>query len=285
MERIILYDYIVDKYGKEFFDKIWSAKNTIDSKIITYKCSKTLWWKCPCGKHEDFERKCSTATNYEYRCPKCSRKNRKNNRFKDLTGQKFYMLTPICVDKNKSEEAGKTYWLCKCDCGNSELKSIYYHHIVSGATRSCGCLEHPSGEQNGNWKGGLTPERQLARSNGLYSNWRKEVYEKDWYTCQCCGRSKNIEKQAHHIYSFSEYDDLRYDIDNGITMCKECHYTTESGSFHNTYGTTNNTPEQLEEYINNKRKELGINIPFTIEAYKNGNILKPIEIIGSKESA
>ena len=31
----------------------------------------------------------------------------------------------------------------------------------------------------------------------------------------------------------------------------------------------------IEEYINNKRKELGINIPFSIESYKNGKILKP----------
>lgn len=31
----------------------------------------------------------------------------------------------------------------------------------------------------------------------------------------------------------------------------------------------------LLEYINNKRKELGINIPFNIESYLNGNILKP----------
>ena len=40
----------------------------------------------------------------------------------------------------------------------------------------------------------------------------------------------------------------------------------------------NNTPEQLEEYINNKRKELGINIPFNIEEYLNGNILKPNDL-------
>lgn len=33
-------------------------------------------------------------------------------------------------------------------------------------------------------------------------------------------------------------------------------------------GTYNNTPEQLEEYINKKRKQLGINIPFNIKNYQ-----------------
>ena len=61
-------------------------------------------------------------------------------------------------------------------------------------------------------------------------------------------------------------------------MCKNCHYTTVDDSFHNLYGTVNNTPEQLEEYINYKRKKLGIDIPFSIEEYKNGNVLKPNDI-------
>ena len=117
-----------------------------------------------------------------------------------------------------------------------------------------------------------------ARSTVEYENWRNEVYKKDWYTCQCCGQSKEIKKQAHHLKSFAHNEDLRYDIDNGITLCEDCHYTTIPDSFHNLYGAIDNTPEQLEEYINYKRKKLGINIPFSIEAYKNGEILKPNDI-------
>ena len=39
------------------------------------------------------------------------------------------------------------------------------------------------------------------------------------------------------------------------------------GSFHKEYGTYNNTPEQLEEYINRKRQELGITESFNIYDY------------------
>lgn len=40
-------------------------------------------------------------------------------------------------------------------------------------------------------------------------------------------------------------------------------------------GTVNNTPEQLEEYIKKRRKKLGIDIPFSIKSYLEGEILKP----------
>lgn len=72
----------------------------------------------------------------------------------------------------------------------------------------------------------------------------------------------------------SKYDDIKYSVNNGISLCKNCHYTTIPGSFHNIYGTKNNTPEQLEEFINNKRKQLGINIPFSIKEYQNTNLIK-----------
>lgn len=64
-------------------------------------------------------------------------------------------------------------------------------------------------------------------------------------------------------------------MSNGILLCAECHHIKHEGSFHNLYGTKNNNSEQLEEYINNRRKQLGIYIPFNIDDYLNGNILKP----------
>lgn len=55
----------------------------------------------------------------------------------DLTGQKFGKLTAISKAKSKS---GKTYWLCKCECGN--LKEIQTSHLVNHSIQSCGCLTH-----------------------------------------------------------------------------------------------------------------------------------------------
>ena len=68
--------------------------------------------------------------------------------------------------------------------------------------------------------------------------WRKKVYERDNYTCQRCkaksGQGKKIYLEAHHIKSWAEFPKLRNDVENGITLCKDCHNKTRqknSGSF------------------------------------------------------
>jgi hypothetical protein len=55
---------------------------------------------------------------------------------KDLTGQRFGMLTVICKAQDRASERS-TYWLCLCDCGNK--KAVRASHLISGAIVSCGC--------------------------------------------------------------------------------------------------------------------------------------------------
>lgn len=62
----------------------------------------------------------------------------------DITMQKFGRLTPISLDRERMQEYAertgfhRTYWNCKCDCG--KMKSISYHSLSNGYTKSCGCL-------------------------------------------------------------------------------------------------------------------------------------------------
>ena len=77
------------------------------------------------------------------------------------------------------------------------------------------------------WKGGITKKRFEIYNSLEYKLWRKAVFERDNYTCRFCNqRGGKIE--ADHIKPFALYPELRFAIDNGRTLCKECHMTTET---------------------------------------------------------
>lgn len=82
-------------------------------------------------------------------------------------------------------------------------------------------LRH-DGERHWNWKGGITPDNARIRASAEYAKWRKAVFERDHFTCQMCGRY-GCKLNAHHIKPFSKYPEYRLCLDNGITLCKECH--------------------------------------------------------------
>ncbi len=79
-----------------------------------------------------------------------------------------------------------------------------------------------SGEFHWNWKGGKTPVNQRERSSKEYAEWRKAVFERDGFTCQLCGRVGGG-LQAHHIRHWSTNINERYQVQNGVTLCKKCH--------------------------------------------------------------
>lgn len=86
----------------------------------------------------------------------------------------------------------------------------------------------PKKEKHHNWKGGITPINKMIRESKEYKLWREAVFTRDNYTCIWCGFKGYIE--ADHIKPFAYFPELRFAIDNGRTLCKPCHITT------NTYG-------------------------------------------------
>ena len=223
-----------------------------------------------CEKHGSYQRYIQNSVRYNFICPKCAlvkRQETPSPTFVDLVGQKFGTLT--VKSYSHTGKNNKAYWICLCDCGNTVIKNG--QGMRRGSITTCGDWSiHKSRENNSNWKGGVTPINALIRQSIEYKDWRLKVYQKDHFSCVLCGSKERIE--AHHIYPFSRYENKRFDILNGITLCRVHHNQREPGSFHNEYGALT-SPTQLEEYINNKRKELGINIPFSIDEYLKGNIL------------
>ena len=83
------------------------------------------------------------------------------------------------------------------------------------------------GEEAPNWQGGITPLSSRIRHSLEFRLWRQKVFERDGYTCQACGirsiRKYRVNLHPHHIKSFSLYSELRFEINNGITLCSICH--------------------------------------------------------------
>jgi hypothetical protein len=57
-------------------------------------------------------------------------------KFIDLSGQRFGRL--IAEYRTDRDKGKRTWWMCKCDCGN--LKEIQAVHLRGDRIRSCGCL-------------------------------------------------------------------------------------------------------------------------------------------------
>lgn len=114
-----------------------------------------------------------------------------------------------------------------------------------------------SGENSAVWKGDKASYDRTERYDPKYREWRRSVFRRDGYTCQCCGTisKAGIEKpvyiNAHHIKNWKDNPEDRFDVDNGITLCMECH-----NLFHNEYGRHNNTREQLDEFLQNHKSDI-----------------------------
>ena len=63
-------------------------------------------------------------------------------KFIDLTGQKFGKLT--IVRRMENDKHNHARWLCQCDCGNEKV--IMSSDIISGKTKSCGCIHTIHGQ-------------------------------------------------------------------------------------------------------------------------------------------
>ncbi len=66
------------------------------------------------------------------------------------------------------------------------------------------------------------PRVKKKRPTYESEKFRLGVYERDNFICQHCG-ARGGKLNAHHVLRWRDYPDLRFDIQNGITLCVECH--------------------------------------------------------------
>lgn len=277
--------YIIDKYGLKYLEEIWSDKNEKSYYDIDKSSSIKIWLRCKDNNlHDDYDTTAYNYTNGHEQCPYC---NGQRVCLTNSFGHKHPEYIDVWSNKNTFGPFDRTYgsrdyaWFkCENNIHDDYKKRIrdinQTKYICPECAKEKAINNIPRGENSPQWRGGVLTENKKIRNSPEYAEWRLDVFKKDWFMCQCCGSNKNI--QAHHIKSFSENKDLRLDITNGMCLCELCHHGKNYGSFHNLYGTHNNTPEQLEEYINLTRKSLGIDISFSLKSYLDGNIIKPGDI-------
>lgn len=83
---------------------------------------------------------------------------------------------------------------------------------------------------------GFTTSLSKIEREKLYKlNLHRECFERDNFMCQACNRQGG-ELNAHHVESWKFHPDLRYDINNLITLCKRCHK-----DFHSKFGSGSKT--------------------------------------------
>lgn len=137
-------------------------------------------------------------------------------------------LCSNCSPKHwKSRTHGIPQVSCKACGGSFTPRAGYNVATCSPECHSRWKSNRQKGAQSHRWKGGTTKETIRFRKTLDYKLWRNAVYKRDDFTCQMCFE-RGGKLSAHHILLFSEREDLRTVVANGITLCWSCHSSIKS---------------------------------------------------------
>jgi hypothetical protein len=81
----------------------------------------------------------------------------------------------------------------------------------------------PKGKDHWAYKEDRSKIVRRNRSDPQANQWRKHIFERDHYKCRIADNNCNGQLEAHHILAWRDYPELRYQINNGITLCHAHH--------------------------------------------------------------
>lgn len=82
-----------------------------------------------------------------------------------------------------------------------------------------------SGDKNPCWRGGIEFRKKSDRAfdDSAYMEWRKKVKDRDNWKCRIADKNCKGKLESHHILPWRDHPELRYEINNGITLCHAHH--------------------------------------------------------------
>jgi len=94
------------------------------------------------------------------------------------------------------------------------------------------CMKKRTGERNPNYKHGKNIRRPRDYKYHIITNLRKDVFNRDNYTCCYCN-TRGGHLHAHHTVPFWVEPKGFEDKDNMVTVCSDCHFTkAHKGNWH-----------------------------------------------------
>ncbi len=73
-------------------------------------------------------------------------------------------------------------------------------------------------------------KKQDITHTKVYKQFRLDVLSRDEFACTSCGQIGG-RLEVHHIKKKSKFPEIACDVDNGVTLCYECHVQLHGGSW------------------------------------------------------
>lgn len=207
---------------------IFQRRHSNVKKTGTF-CSKSCWytWKKehPVGENHHFYRNGLLQKT----CVACATEYTTHSKRQKYCSRECYL---------KVHTANTQTYECEY-CGATFSRRIGQVHNHTFCSKECYNKGY-FGDKHWRWITDRTQLRKTTRDirkSTEMKTWRLQVFERDNYTCQLCGvRGGNL--HPHHIIKLSKCSDddsLIFDINNGITLCENCHQRTYNREEHYEY--------------------------------------------------
>ncbi len=184
-------------------------------------------------------------------CKECKSSITGKANVKDLTGQVFGRLTVL--EPTEKRRGSSVIWKCKCSCAT--ILEVSSTDLISGDTKSCGCLKIETHLKILREKGYFIKEdhtkeevlEHLKKQSGAFktlATFNKQIAKNRKFLCYftCVNEWGNID--VHHIQGRQDFPNLTYKLCNLVCLRKDIHK-----EFHLQYGYNHNHVGQFYELL------------------------------------